>query len=421
MGRIKLHNDSFLKLGCMLLTFLFLKPESVSYLAPGLDQMLDIARVGFAVGILFLFIVQRRKINAMFICTLFYCGSFLISTVINDGELRSCIYSICDFIAFLMWLEVLMNKGTVFCLDVLLVPLEIMIFVNLVSILLFPNGMYMTVHYKWHSGNSWFLGYDNSHIRWFLPAITVSMLRSYFMNNSARITMRNFLLILMCASSLLICGQATSLVGMFILLLFIVFPRLFRNSWLLNIKNYIALVVIAFFGIVIFRLQSLLAPIIVSLLHKDLSFTGRVAIWDRALKYIAEKPWLGYGQETIEQTFARFGLDHAHNVYLQAFYEGGALRFLALVAMIILAAYHLIKAKNNIMSNYLSLALFSTLVLFLGDGFNVRFFFTVFFLSYKINQIIAEQKKYLLKYKSSSARRVRIVWSTAVRVEGDVK
>ena len=104
MRDIRQHSDALIKLQYTLMTFLFMKTESVAYLAPLLDQILDCLRIGFTGIILFLFIIKRKKLNSLFLCTLFYCGMFFLSTVVNESDVFMCIVTMCDLFGFLMWL-----------------------------------------------------------------------------------------------------------------------------------------------------------------------------------------------------------------------------------------------------------------------------------------------------------------------------
>ena len=381
------------KFAYMLLFFPLLKPESIEYLFPFADNLYDILQIMSALIILFLFFIKRQKIHAFLIAAFFYSATLMISTMINQGAFFSAFVYISKTVALLLLVDLLLDRGVLFCVDSLLPVMEIMIFANLLSILLYPNGMFVVVHYLWKSGNSWLLGYDNSHISYFLFAIVLSMLRTYYSTGKATPTLRNWVLLAMCVASVCICQQGNGRVAMFLMMVFVLFPWLFSNARIFNIRTYVIIAVIFFLAIIIFRMQKVLEPIVVDILHKDLTFTGRTKIWDRAIQSILSHPLWGIGRETDEVVFPILGLDHAHNMYLQTAFQGGIFNCISFLAMIFVTMHSLMKNRDKLVVQFLSFSVFVILMLYQTEVYTSPLIFCVILTAYKSYKIVKQQSE----------------------------
>lgn len=173
-------------------------------------------------------------------------------------------------------------------------------------------------------------------------AITLSISMSFFaaeheINNSGDIVSKRryyfpvflylFLIVILGAFS----SSATVLLclGIMILLYF-----LFLRNKRINSTWFLLLYSVGWFLLIIIRLQSLLSSLIVTVLHRDITFSHRTLIWDAALKKIAEKPLFGYGSPdsynvfNVHHDFTGHNNDvwvliSAHNQILQLLYCGG--------------------------------------------------------------------------------------------------
>ena len=129
--------------------------------------------------------------------------------------------------------------------------LEIYVYINLITVLLIPNGMYET------SLNSlnWFLGYKNPQIRTILPIVTVSLIRSYW--EKGGISFRSFALIICSMLTFIFVDSSTALVGfaIFILLLVLFHQKEKRLPKVFTLTNVLIAVVLIFIGILFFGIQ----------------------------------------------------------------------------------------------------------------------------------------------------------------------
>lgn len=141
-----------------------------------------------------------------------------------------------------------------------------------------------------------------------------------------------------------------------VLLIFAIFAwgELKNGNLKFNIKIITLVYVIAWFSLIIFRLQHFFSDFILNVLHKDLTFSHRTIIWDTAIETISKRWLFGYG---MQDTVNIFSVNHdytggqndvwtaisAHNEILQLLYYGGTI----LVIIFIAIYFVCLKNKNS--------------------------------------------------------------------------
>ena len=307
----------------------------------------------FIVVCMMIMLTQKKPRGLVWIST-FY-GVILFSTIINSGSIQNCIGSICSSLTmcliFVLWLD--KNPDTL--LNAFAV-LEIYIYINLVTILAYPNGMYNSGLFD----QSWFLGFKNPQIRTILPIVCMALIRAY--RCRGKITLSAALLVVLN-------GSSTGLVGIAVFVfLLIMFHRKYKK--LPRIFNLLTMTMITgglFLGIMAFQIQDIFSFLIVGVLGKDLNFTHRTGIWNTAIQLIGEKLLFGYGYLGDSDYASLFNFTvatHPHNYLLYISMTGGALLIVVWLAGIVKASRTL---NENISSIYCKVILF-TLCSFLVMG-----------------------------------------------------
>lgn len=84
------------------------------------------------------------------------------------------------------------------------------------------------------------------------------------------------------------------------------------------------------------------------------SGTGRTAVWRTSLELIAAHPFFGHGLGAFESAYAprqtagaRGRYDHAHSDWIESAVEGGAIAFLAAVALFLIAVPPVVRARAH--------------------------------------------------------------------------
>ena len=326
---------------------------------PVLDKVYDVLQIlaGLCIGICYLAeIVRKRRINPIVALVAVYYGILILSTLLNQGDMKGILLRSANFVIICMMLDLIAVYNPKGLISSLLIVLEAMVYLNLVTILIFPEGLYASDYFSAY----WFLGYKNQMINVMLPAACFGMIR-YHMETEGKLEknwkawIRAFILILTTVLSAVLVHSGASILITGAMLIFLLFQGCFVDK-LFNFRNYLILNILLFFVIVIFRIQNLFAFLIEDILHKNLTLTGRTVIWDRTLELIGEKPILGHGVPFYEDRKLQYAIEtkwinkaaglHAHDRFLETLYRGGIVLLIHYLAILLTTNHYLMKFRK---------------------------------------------------------------------------
>lgn len=93
--------------------------------------------------------------------------------------------------------------------------------------------------------------------------------------------------------------------------------------------------VLVFYVVVVVMSGEITNPFMVyfieDILHKDLTFTSRTAVWEKALDLIVQRPVLGYGELTVAWNETMFNVKTPHNMLFLTLLTGGFVWLTSLV------------------------------------------------------------------------------------------
>lgn len=363
---------------------------------PFLDKKIPVFHTLYMYGSLvitcFLIVLQilTTKVKKDYLWIVLFYGTIFYTTIRGSGMLydyvRSNFASLAVCILFYLWLnnnpKVLINS---------LSFLQVYVYINLLTIILFRTGMYADTLYKYYN---WFLGYKNIHIRTILPVLACDMIRSYYKYNRCCTSTK----VLIGASILtfLLNGSSTSLVGIgiFLLLVFMYHKNNKPLPKLLSLKSGLVFAVLFFILIVVMRMQNMFSFLIVDILGKDLTLHNRTKIWDRTFALMEKNSVFGYGYVTGTKYGELMNNDffaHPHNFFLYVAFMGG----IVLVAVLILGYLHANRVLKNTNESIYSKIILFTLLAFLIMGLTESLTGTVFFypmliLAMNVDKIITQ-------------------------------
>lgn len=373
-----------------LLLIPFFEPAYVNVQLSMISKIFDILKIASFVVIFLMYFTAKKK-SKIPIYILIFELILLFSTFVNNGDIKSCILNIITIFGLSMICDYGINNNTKSFLFSILLIFEILITVNLITILLFPNGMYTNATTLFTE--NWFLGYDNSHVFIIIPALILSLVYSYYTIN--KISFRTIFLFIISFLTIIIRWQATGVTGLILLSLYLLFSKFIKNKKIFNIKTYLIVGVISFISIIIYRIQNIFAFFIVGFLKKSLTFTGRVYIWDYVIEYIKKKPLLGYGMEDRMVRYFKTKSHrsfHAHNQMLEITYQGGIFSLVLFVVILLMTSKKLYKYRQTKMSKMLSFSILLYLILMLTEVCNLTYIFLILIVSYNIDKLIIKKE-----------------------------
>lgn len=261
--------------------------------------------------------------------------------------------------------------------------LTLLLLINFITIIKYPTGMYMN-----DTGyiENWFLGYKNTHILYIIPCLLASFLKSYCLDN--KLHSRNYALFILSFISTMLVNNSTGLIGLAIISLVFIMKNITSITKIFNIYNFIIAHIVLFISIIILHAQELFSFLIVDILHKDLTFTGRVFIWEKAIRFIKIKPLLGYGNISFEYNKYIYS---THNMILGILHKIGIIGLIIFCILFFVVAKKLYKERNNKICKMISFTLFAYLVMMLTEYYNFEYFIYILVIASNIEYYIKEE------------------------------
>lgn len=354
------------------------------------------------------FVYFYQKVSLFFVGIVFFEVWRVLATIYCGGNYTSLFLAIFNALAICLVVEMGLKTDPDALLDGASFTLGLFVLINFATIILFPQGMYEFNNYT----QNYFLGYRNNSIMLFFPAIIFSIVRSLRKYN--KLTLSSFVITAVSFATVILAFSATSVIGMTVFILFLLLALINKMPNFLNIITYLAINITYFFGVIILRLQEAFAFIIVDMLGRDLTFTGRTKIWDSALAAFAKSPVFGVGEIENQASRDLIGATHAHNYYLDLLYKSGLPGFLIFFAILIICGVALYRnRKNGKIPFIVSGAICAFMIMLQSEAYyNIYYFFSILtlaaFIPYALpkndedgNFIFEEKGKHSLKKKHS--------------------
>jgi O-antigen ligase len=247
-----------------------------------------------------------------------------------------------------------------------------LVFVNVITILLYPDGMYISrrsvLSNTTESHTQWVLGYEDNFILYALPLCVFAALYAYYKKRRLTLgVMVSFGIAVLCE---VLPPDATKGVVIIILFLicfllngFAVFSRM------LTARNTVLVSYIAFFSIVVFRVQYLFSYIIVDVLGKSLTFTNRTVLWDNTFLLLKQHWLMGQGYRPV-QYMRGLVLSQPHCGFLEVVLIGGIGAGIVFLCIQLLFIKKMRENENNsIFSKIIVIAVFMYMIMFIFGGF----------------------------------------------------
>lgn len=265
----------------------------------------------------------QRKIPVFFVLVNFICIINIIITYVNKGYLIYSIWGNFILLNTIMAIIYLSIKAEIkWFLQWIIISLIVVLLFNTMTII-HTFIQYGTLKPDIEYDYLFLCGNYNGFIQWYyLLQMALFIYACIYQENGNKILLVSIGTVIL--MTMFIMGSVTSSVIFLMLyaLLLLSIKRPLEKFF--NIFSYMALNILIFFSVIIFRVQNsnILAEIL-KIVGKNTTFTGRTQIWDSAISAIMQRPVFGYGYEFTEKIVERLTDINAHNMYLQLLYEGG--------------------------------------------------------------------------------------------------
>ena len=316
------------------LVFLTLPHMKTSYLGqiPIADSIINVWRLAsFAIIAMQLLFVKHRMSAISLLLVIQQVFLFLV-TLANGQEAYVCALSVFSVLSVVLLYDYNRYDRQIF-LSSQLFCFELVIYINFVTELLYPDGMYMTSGNLFVSERCWFLGYYNNHTQYYIPALVFAWL--YYKSTGKKL--RTYVLTAGIFASALIVwsgGVLTALFGMAA-----AYALLKNHTRLFHYYTYWCVHPAFFLFVIVLKLQNLFRWLIDGVLGKWNSLLVRMELWERVRRQIWEAPLFGHGIVDGTARELKNGFNwalHAHNLLLEILYQGGVVNLVLWVMIVVL-------------------------------------------------------------------------------------
>lgn len=373
------------------------KPELFGLL-DGPDLLFDILRVLVAFYVITRYFAYDYRGRFFFLITAYMVVEWVILFIHGQNYYWEMAMNTVPILCVCALTEMCINECYAKMLNAIEVIGIILIAINIVTIILYPEGMDI-----YSSKLSWFLGMKNQQILVVLPIAVATLLMKEYEGRWRFKEILLFLLVLFCS---IMNQSTTSLIAVGVLLLFsLLYDRLLFSP---NMGTFIGIYLIANFGLLYFNIQNNFSWLIEGILGKSTTITGRNLLWGRTIIAISRHPLIGYGfmskEDRVDLTGVYWAV-HSHNQYLELLLTGGIFLLVMFCILLAFVSMTLIKNRELYSSKLLSVTCFVVLILFLTEAYTTEFFvFFVFMLSAHCYDIFQNENMHhlnLLSYDKS--------------------
>lgn len=340
--------------------FTFLKPAGFDILGLStINTFFNIARIIIAAITIFIYLKNFGKISKLIKYESFFFLIIGISTILsNEGFIDFCIFSV-SIIAFSMLIELLIKKD----IELLIKALFTCYFILITSNLLYMLSMFGFVInieeelpeiFKENTVVS-LLSSVNGTASFIFPALCSAFL---LMLSTSKKNIWAWTLLSAAFITELILWSATSLTGVFCITIYALF--IYGNKFERHIKPVLVIGAALFIslGVTFFNIQKHFEYIIVDILQKDQTLTGRTTVWQKGYEGFYSSPIWGCGISagTID------------NGFIQLLYIGGIIGTISFIILIIFSLKKFCHKHSTRMEKIFSVVIAAVFLMFMSES-----------------------------------------------------
>lgn len=314
-------------------------------------QVYDLAITAAIIYVLYIIYAKRIIFRKKYFFLLAYTIWLAFSCYLNGRSIFPGLFYGFKLLAFTQIIEfAIQQKNNVF----FEVTKKYMVFLLVISTVFQYINQDLFGHLEMSGNYNNFAFGDNYTGYYYIPLIALCFVDDF--KNRKKISLYTYIIITFVLLSLFKAWSAKAIVGILMIIGYTLFLYGKRISKLFNLWFVIITYAVLEIGIVIFNVQNHFSYLIETLLHKDVSLTGRVALWANVVKNIASSFIYGHGIMRggyiyINATLYGADIHAAHNFILEILMQTGIVGLILFLSYIIVSLYQkniLSKANKNI-------------------------------------------------------------------------
>lgn len=237
-----------------------------------------------------------------------YLLLFIVACAINGSLSAQVLFWMMNLCGVVLIFNNYKGDKIYLLLDVLEAIFSTFMVINLITILIYPKGMYVA---NVKMQKNYFLGYYTTFVQFYLFYIVIGAIVSY--NKYKKFSKKYiFTCLIIALSSVIVWSAATILTLAVVVVIYALSKMNLRR--IINTRNILIGVFLLSVGLVYFNIQYRFSWLIETVLHRNVTLTARTIIWNNAKKMIEIHPILGNGNITFSN--GDIILSQAHNQFL---------------------------------------------------------------------------------------------------------
>lgn len=281
--------------------------------------------------------------------------------------------------AFIFVIDIMLREDAKRCIRVLYIIMELLIYMNVISMLIFPNGLY---HPSEVSGikKYYFLGHQNAMGLYSTIAIVLGEFRLQMDRDENYKFSRLIFLEAVSIFYVIKVWSVTSLLSVGGIIVIHLYNRISKKGWRISLIWSLILNVLIFVLVVVMQNLQFFSSFLQTVLRREVTLSGRTRLWSRAFSVFLKEPVWGVGQG---QGNDMFGFATTHNRYMNTLFTGGIVGIVLFAMLLILICKKLKETKENIVRILISY--FTILFIIIqGETFDDILFYLMFIVACNI-------------------------------------
>ena len=310
----------------------------------------------------------RRKANPMVVLATAFSLYLVAITAIKGGAVYRSITYAMFFLSEILWADLFVYRFKIRGIKSLMHLTMLYAIINTVFLLISPEFFGAELSYRRYC----FISNDNSLLPFLLPSMVISLIYYELVGKKDNL-IKVILIFLVYSLSVYITWSGTGVI-LFTLFILLVLLRRTKIGKILTAKKAVFISVASVFLFVNFSVQDNFSKLF-SLIDKDVTFSGRIAIWAMGIEAI-KKSWLFGGGMAESDLLFSIGSSRdftSHNQFIQFIIWGGGILLLLYVLMIFVAYKGINKGENPVSERikmYSNLGLFCMLYYYVFETHN---------------------------------------------------
>lgn len=308
--------------------------------------------------------MKKFRISKLTMTYLAYNLVLLISTIKNNGSITKFLSDFSMNLGMIFLIELYLKNDKMKIMKVLSSIFYFLMVLNTISFIIVPEGLAVTQYLK---TPIYLLGIDNRFSFTYIPGLCVIAIYDFMKNN--KITKLTIIYFLITFITFVYFWSAGALVAESMFFIYYIFIYKLKYKHFTN--KYFPIIIVSFLGLVVFRVQNIFRFFIVDILHKDLTFSSRTILWDKAIKIINNNMWLGTGIQKSEFSIKAISAFHAHSHFLNIMFQSGIIGVIIYIYLIFDAFKRLNEYRKNVIAQMVAFTLFVLFIMLTVDTFDI--------------------------------------------------